>query len=384
MVGKSYSPEFYSWIENKSARNAMEKIAIETEEDYQSLVKLLEKFNVTVIRPDVDSNHNNAYNTYYNKFNVPPMTPRDYVGTFNKNIFIERYPNNIDYIGQLYNNVKDDSWQYTVNNVNDLSKLPNKIINELYQNFNLANEIHNNTTYSLNSNAHKSVYEKIVNIKSHNTEVVQWDVKINEIFAANNASVTRVGKDLYVPESLQLPKELLNSDYRLNKYKGDTHADSCFVPVVPGLIITLQDYQNYSKTFPNWEIISLPDQSWEKVKPFLELKKKNKGKWWIPGQENNNALTETVETWLGHWVGFVEETVFDTNMLVINEKNVIVNNYNKQVFNALEKYNVTPHICNFRHRYFWDGGLHCITADLDRVGNMNDYFPERNYKIKEF
>jgi len=64
-------------------------------------------------------------------------------------------------------------------------------------------------------------------------------------------------------------------------------------------------------------------------------------------------------------------------MLVIDDQNVIVNNYNKKVFDALERYNVSPHICNFRHRYFWDGGIHCITADLERVGEMKDYFPER-------
>ena len=31
----------------------------------------------------------------------------------------------------------------------------------------------------------------------------------------------------------------------------------------------------------------------------------------------------------------------------------------------------------FRHRWFWDGGLHCITLDLYREGTQQDYFPER-------
>jgi hypothetical protein len=35
-IGRSYPPEFYSRIENVKVRNAMEKIAIETEEDYQT------------------------------------------------------------------------------------------------------------------------------------------------------------------------------------------------------------------------------------------------------------------------------------------------------------------------------------------------------------
>jgi len=109
----------------------------------------------------------------------------------------------------------------------------------------------------------------------------------------------------------------------------------------------------------------------------LALKERNHGKWWVPGEENNDALTECVENWLDNWVGYVEETVFDVNMLVIDEKNVIVNNENDKVFSAFERHGVTPHVCNFRHRYFWDGGIHCITSDLEREGEMKDYFPER-------
>jgi hypothetical protein len=91
----------------------------------------------------------------------------------------------------------------------------------------------------------------------------------------------------------------------------------------------------------------------------------------------NDDFTDYVESWLGHWVGYVEETVFDVNMLVVDENNVICNNYNETVFKAFERHNITPHILNFRHRYFWDGGLHCITSDLHREGSIKDYFPER-------
>ena len=52
--------------------------------------------------------------------------------------------------------------------------------------------------------------------------------------------------------------------------------------------------------------------------------------------------------------------------------------FTEKAFDAFSRHGVTPHICNFRHRYFWDGGLHCITSDLNREGVMQDYFPERN------
>ena len=49
-VGRTYPPELYDFIENPKVRNLLEKIAIETEEDYQKLIGILENHNVEVIR----------------------------------------------------------------------------------------------------------------------------------------------------------------------------------------------------------------------------------------------------------------------------------------------------------------------------------------------
>jgi hypothetical protein len=155
------------------------------------------------------------------------------------------------------------------------------------------------------------------------------------------------------------------------------HGDGTYCPVCPGLIISLNDVPTYADTFPGWEVIYLPGQSWNMVRDFLKLKEKNRGRWWIPGFEQDQAVVDTVETWLSHWTGYVEETVFDVNMLIVDPKNVILFNYNKQVFDALDRYGITPHVVPFRHRYFWDGGIHCITSDLHREGVMQDYFPEK-------
>jgi len=122
----------------------------------------------------------------------------------------------------------------------------------------------------------------------------------------------------------------------------------------------------------------LENQSWNKIQPFLDLKMKNYGKWWIPGYEKDQDVINTVETWLSDWVGYVEETVFDVNMLIIDPTNVVVTNFNEQVFESLSRYGITAHIVPFRHRYFWDGGLHCITCDINRTGEQKDYFPQRS------
>ena len=94
----------------------------------------------------------------------------------------------------------------------------------------------------------------------------------------------------------------------------------------------------------------------------------------MKGEEHNDQLVEFVNTWLNDWLGYVEETVFDVNMLSIDQNTIICNNYNKDVFEYFKKHKVEPIVFNFRHRYFWDGGVHCITQDLYREGTMEDYF----------
>ena len=51
------------------------------------------------------------------------------------------------------------------------------------------------------------------------------------------------------------------------------------------------------------------------------------GQWWLRGEEHNDQLIEFVNTWLNDWVGYVEETVFDVNMLSIDQNTIICNNH---------------------------------------------------------
>jgi hypothetical protein len=116
----------------------------------------------------------------------------------------------------------------------------------------------------------------------------------------------------------------------------------------------------------------------DKVKGFLRMKERVGGKWWVPGEEDNIEFTLFVENWLDNWVGYVEETVFDVNVLVLDEHHVCVNNPNNEQVNAfLKKHKMEAIHIPWRHRYFHDGGLHCLTLDLYREGQMVDYFPER-------
>lgn len=321
VVGRSYPPEFYSKIKNANVRSVMEKIATETEEDYQKLIGILNNFQIQVERPEIAID--NDFEEYMiiredgaKWYQPPPMNPRDHLFVVGNQLFIDRP------------------------------------YGEMYKDF------------------YNNIIDKIIGKKYHIKD-------FPEIGFIKGPSTTRVGKDLYFDSISTIPQNLIDSyfsNYRCHGVETGGHSDAVFCPVTPGLIVSLKDYQNYQNTFPGWEVVYLPNQSWNLIEPFFKFKMKNMGKWWIPGQEMNDEVTDFVNTWMNDWLGYVEETVFDVNMLVIDEKNVICNNYNEQVFEALSRYGITPHFCNFRHRYFWDGGLHCITLDLKRKGDCLDYF----------
>jgi glycine amidinotransferase len=367
VVGISYPPEFYSWITVPHVRNLFEKIAQETEEDYQNIIKKLESFGVTVLRPELPENFSQLKSPS-GKWQKPPMTPRDYTVMIGQEFYMQKKT-----FKDYYNKIRDPSWP-DCDSWQQFYQLPVPIQQECINIHNINDEPRY-YTYDF----YKNISEYV---QQHNTPVnylpEQYDV-------LNGAMISRIGKDLYFGTNHynqnintyknQLDKQFPN--YRNHVVNTGGHSDATYCPVCPGLIISLYDVPSYANTYPGWEVVYLPNQSWSKVRPFLNLKAKNKGKWWIPGFEYDRDVVNVVETWLNNWTGYVEETVFDVNMLIIDPKNVIVFNYNKLVFDALERYGITPHIVPFRHRYFWDGGIHCVTSDLHREGTMQNYFPQR-------
>jgi len=363
VVGRSYPPEFYSWIKVPHVRNLFERIAIETEEDFQAIIRKLQEFNVTVLRPDITLIKDDSIRK------PPPMTPRDYMIMVG-NRFYKNWESSLK---NSYNDVRDPSWP-DCNSWEEFDQLPSNIQDECVTQFNFS---------SLRAadldNQYKSVLD---HVRQQGNKIYKSPSSL-----INGASIARIGRDLFIgTEGYSQDITGIISvikpefpEYRCHVVNTGGHADGTYCPIAPGLIISLNDVPTYADTYgPDWEVVYLPDQSWDQVLPFLDLKKKNEGKWWIPGFEYDQDVVDVVETWLGHWTGYVEETVFDVNMLIIDPKNVMVFSYNKKVFDALERYGITPHIVPFRHRYFWDGGIHCVTLDLHREGAMQDYFPQRS------
>jgi hypothetical protein len=394
VVGRSYPPEFYSFIKNTRLRSLFEKIATETEEDFQLLIATLKKFGVTVIRPNTPLVPVDKYITSQNRIPGPiSMNPRDQMIMVGSDFFVFPY----DYISvktsgrniplsnwtpEVYDQLKGPSWPQTFTNYHSLPDWIQQECKHVLK-FDIVGENHQEISARTAEFPWWTPITDFVE-SSGNRVFYNTDHALLNRIPANG--ITRIGRDLYFGingsslgdlEIEKISQEFF-SDYRCHFITTGGHIDGCFTPVKPGLIVSIKDIATYEKTFPGWEVVYLEGESWEKVQPFLDLKKQNQGRWWIKGSEYDNELIDYVETWLRDWVGYVEESVFDVNILVIDQKNIIVNGYNKQAFDAFERHGVTAHICPIRHRYFWDGGVHCVTLDLDRAGVMQDFFPGRN------
>lgn len=362
VVGQTYPPEYYQWITKPHVRKLFERIAKETEEDYQALISKLNEFGVMVLRPDLPKFEDIFIN---GRYMPPPMTPRDHMIMIG-DVFYKGYQLDIK---KFYDDVKDPTWP-DCSSLEEFNTLPQWIQDE-------CNEVHNFSQCQRFYSSYDNIIDTIARAGNQITST--------NISRAPGAYITRVGKDLYFgtdsyTQDQQQYQRLIDSEFtstRNHVVNTGGHSDGTYCPVAPGLIISLNDVPTYADTFPGWEVVYLPNQSWDKVSSFLQLKQKNNGRWWIPGFEHDQDLINLVEQWLSHWTGYVEETVFDVNMLIVDPKNVIVFGYNKQVFDALERHGMIPHVVPFRHRYFWDGGIHCVTTDLDRTGTMQDYFPTR-------
>ena len=365
VVGRSYPPEFYSWITIPHVRKLFERIAIETEEDYQAVIQKLESFGVQIIRTNLPTN-NIDHGGFYVR---PPMAPRDHTVMIGEK-FYQGYGNETFYTNS-YDKIKDPPWP-ECNTWDQFEQLPEWMKKECRDLHGFWDDRHLKNSW---------IDDISDQVRTQGNQII----KSKEI---HGAGIFRIGKDLYhgtesYDQDLQLTQQARDQEfpeYRNHIINTGGHSDGTYCPVCPGLIISLREIHSeaFAKLFPGWEVVYLPGQNWDMILPFKELKQKNSGKWWLPGFEHDQEVVDTVESWMGHWVGYVEETVFDLNMLIIDPKNVIVFNYNKKVFDALERHGITPHVITDRHRYFWDGGVHCITSDLHREGTLRDYFPERS------
>lgn len=242
VVGRAYPPEYFSWVKNPKARKIFEQIAIETEEDFQQLIKKLEEFGIKILRPEIES----ASATDQGRHCKPPVTPRDQMVMIG-NVLYSDIPT-YDF-GHFYYNIKQADWPDCVC-YEDIDNLPAAIQEQCRQ-------LHLQYKDTIKSTG----YENIFRTLEDNNNIIKTFVDPH----ITGPMVSRIGKDLYFGtydlnheiDTLQHIVDREFPDHRNHVVNTGGHSDSTFCPVCPGFIISLYDVPTYQKTFPDWEVLYL-------------------------------------------------------------------------------------------------------------------------------
>jgi hypothetical protein len=319
-LGDTYSESFFQDVKNKQIREMLQKISCETQEDFDNIERIFKNLNITVHRPKIDKSDN-----------------------------ILNYVN--------CNN------QLAYNNTTTYSLIPKPPMQPRDCQLVIGDQFWSTTT-------------EINNYKNTGLDFFP-DCHLSNDCQFDAPLVTVIGKHLVVdqqdhPWLSSVLKDAFSERIIIPVDIGG-HNDAVFAAIKPGLLVSSHYKNCYQDSFPSWEVYHIPDQSWNALTPWQKIKHTNRQKWWVPDKENNKDFCNFVDSWISNWLGYVSETVFDVNMLVINEELVLVNNYHQGLFNWFKKHRIEPIITPFRHRFFWDGGIHCITSDLYREGDVEIY-----------
>ena len=324
IVGRAYTPDYFDFIEDATVRDQLAHILAETNEDLDNLQKVCETYGAIVKRPGlIDKDYFQRLQTKDNGAPLPPLTPRDWQITLGDKLLRVLKVDELDEIcaeyGDAVINPHGEHWD------------PNCILN-----------------------------------------------------GASASCIVRVGTDVFFDNSDYLQPEqsrwiqenCLDGRYRFHEAITDGHGDAVFAILKPGVLLSSKwdDQLDLDADFPGWDVSKLECSTIWHAMAVGKFKEENfNGAWYVQGQKPTPEFTKFVDTYLKEWVGYVSDTVFDVNCLVLDEENVIFSAYNKQVFDYCEKHRINPIISELRHSYFWDGGVSCCTQDIRRRGGLEDY-----------
>jgi hypothetical protein len=329
IVGRVHTPEYFDFIENADTRNQLGQLLSETNEDLDNLQRIIEQYGAVVRRPDLPNIEQFRKQQMQNPDGapLPPLTPRDWQITMGEKLLRIIDVEETNGICEYYE-----------------SQQPGCVISP-----------------------HKNSYDE------------------NHVMTNAVAScIVRVGTDVFFDDSEWLTDaqmhwvrdNVLDSRYRIQRAKTNGHGDAVFAILKPGVILSsMHDGDiNYRESFPGWEVCKVWDPSiWAAMEVGKFKYETFNGRWYVQGTESNGEFATFVDTYLKKWTGFVQETVFDVNCLVLDEQHVIFSSYNKQVFDFCKQHHIEPIICELRHKYFFDGGISCCTQDIRRRGSLETY-----------
>lgn len=182
----------------------------------------------------------------------------------------------------------------------------------------------------------------------------------------------RCGNDIFISESYnndgnRLGEEKyrhwaqsVNPKLKFHLVRCDGHLDGQLFLIRPGMLLTSLDEHQLPEFFDSWDKIH--------VEPV-------KDQWWnkkntIRHKHFHPVIAKSFFTFLQTCT---EETYFDVNSLSIDEHTVLFTGSHPELFKRLEKKGITCIGMDMNATMFWDNGTHCVTNELSRKGELEDY-----------
>jgi hypothetical protein len=193
--------------------------------------------------------------------------------------------------------------------------------------------------------------------------------------------LVRMGRDIYVDYKyhehvwglVTEPLVELAKDFRIHVSMLDGHSDCVFCPIEKGLLLSTEYKKTYNKTYPDWEIY------WLTNNPVRDRIVKTSGgffQWHAPISNTSvKAFGAHIEQYAQDWIGHSSETIFDVNLLKVNDNTLFSVGEDHELFEFLHKRGYNVEVFDFRCKTFWDSGMHCLTNDIRRSGQCPDLMP---------
>lgn len=294
-----------------------EKIIEETEEDIEIFIKILEGLNIKVRRPEPIPAGNSFSNSYWKSDFYFNYCPRDVLITLGNmiietpNVYRSRYFETFCY--------KDMLTEYMLSGAKWLSAPKPKLLDELYN-------------------------------ETNPDELALRNLEP----AFDAANILRAGRDIFylISDSgnelgYKWLKNILGDDYRIHPCYDlytSVHIDTTFCLLRPGLVLINPAFIKSEDRIPDllksWDMIRAPE--------MIDV--------------NYSDVYPMASEWLG------------MNLLMLNPKLAVVDQDQLHLIKLLEEHNIEVIPLLLRHGRVLGGGVHCITLDVRRKGELEDYF----------
>ena len=332
IVGRAYDPSSVEQFDDQEITDGMGRILEETEEDFQKLANLFVSEGVKVHRPTNVKLEPEQTRYWRSEYPYPAICPRDFHVVYGDKILstiggdCNRYTES-DYFVEIMMEKFKEGRNYI--------SMPKPLLD---------------TYYDWYQNREDRILFHAANILKCGDTLVH-----TMPYVPDRPDGERIhGRGTY--SGLDWLKRNI-PDAKWAQMPASGHADGKIALIKPGVLMCW-NRKHIPEELKNWAVIDVNRK--ELPEYFNKIK-------------TQYFYKNTVTDWLNHWIGFVDETVFDINVISLNENTLITNGYDTEVAAQLKQHGVEMVPFDFRHKYFWDSGLHCVTLDLARDGEPESY-----------